>query len=431
MDQMQFHTYSFLTTACTEAVRDPVWGTVMFPESFTKLMALGEFQKLSRIKQLGPTHLLYPGAVHTRLSHSIGVYAAARSMIFALLRQLHTAGSSPPWDLTGIKSFLCAALLHDIGHFPFTHSLKDLPLRSHESLASQIILEGSRVKAVIEEDIGASARMTAAIIDDSQEAEDPQVALFRSMLSGTLDPDKLDYLNRDAFFCGVPYGLQDVDYILTKIALTRENRLAVKSQGIGSIEHLLFAKYLMYRNVYWHETVRSATAMIRKALFTGLSGGNIQPDELYHLDDRQLLKRFSGGAYPFCAPIDGVAAGTLYRPVLRLALSEFTPKQQQLLRDQKRRYEIEEHLRDEIERHSAAQLNPWEIVLDIPEPVSFEADVPVLLSDGSSVPFSEAGPVFSRPVIDGFTRALSHVRLFLPPGAGAAIDKTMLLKYLA
>ncbi|MDA3835725.1 MAG: HD domain-containing protein [Spirochaetales bacterium] len=420
------HTY--LTASCTEPLRDPVWGTVLLPKTFMELILLPEFQKLSRIRQLGPTYLLYPGAVHTRLSHSIGVFAIARKILISLLQKQNRA-TGLPWTLTGVKSFLAAALLHDIGHFPYTHSLKDLPLESHETLAARIILERKEVFAVLEKTIGASAGMTAAIIDGDQPGEDRQTAAFRSILSGTLDPDKLDYLNRDAFFCGVPYGLQDVDFILTKLKLTGDDRMGIQERGIGSIEHLLFAKYLMYRNVYWHSSVRSATAMIRKALYTGLREGLIKPSDLYQLDDQQFIQKFSASKYSFCTPIDLAAANRLYPAVLTLPQSSLTSELQNRLRSQEFRYTAEERLRRALNREHNLSLNPWEVIVDIPEPISFESDVPVELEDGTVVKFPEAGPVFTKPVIDGFTQNLSKIRLFTP--RQLSIDKDNLLEYLS
>jgi HD superfamily phosphohydrolase len=390
-----------------------------------ELIALPEFQKLASIRQLGPTYLVYPGAVHTRLSHSVGVFETARRMLLALARSLMLSGRELPWDLEGVKSFLAAALLHDLGHFPYTHSLKDLPLTTHERLASQMILESTRIKRVLELQIGASAQMTAAIIDDSSKTESEQVTLFRTILSGTLDPDKLDYLNRDALFCGVPYGQQDVDFILTKLALTADNRLAIRMKGVGSIEHLLFSKYLMYRNVYWHERVRSATAMIRKALYLGLEDGNISGNELYGLDDHQFIDTYTRNDFPYSKPIAAVSENRLYQTAATVDMNEI----HQDLRDQGTRLNMEEHLRNKLNHQYSMNLAPEDLILDIPEPVCFETDLPVLSDTGGQINFSEARPVFSPPVIRGFTETISHLRLFL--NHQHKLDKNELLEYLA
>jgi HD superfamily phosphohydrolase len=396
----------------------------MLPMSFMRLIELPQFQKLASIRQLGPTYLVYPGAVHTRLIHSIGVFEIARRMILALNTRLRQTGRKVPWDLTGLKSFLAAALLHDLGHFPYTHSLKDLPLASHEALAAREILQDRDITHALEHHIGASAHMCAAIIDEDIDTSDEQVLLFRSMLSGTLDPDKLDYLNRDAFFCGVPYVQQDVDFILTKLTLTEGHRLAVEHKGIGSIEHLLFSKYLMYRNVYWHQRVRSATAMIRKALFLGLKEGLIRNEDLYGLNDSQFIDRFSHESFRYYRPIRDVWVNRLYPLSSEVHADSLSVN----LRDGDKRLAAEERLRSRLNRSAHANLAAEEVILDIPEPVSFEADIPVITNAGDTLSFLEAKPVFSPPVIRGFTEAISSIRLFT--SVELSVDKIDLLEYL-
>ena len=134
------------------------------------------------------------------------------------------------------------------------------------------------------------------------------VGFFWKILSGVLDPDKLDYLNRDAFFCGVPYGIQDVDFILEEVFPHVENGVAISPKGITALENILFSKYLMYKTVYWHKTVRIATAMIKKAIAMALEEGAIGTQDLYGLDDEQFSARFSRARIPGFSPHRGHAA---------------------------------------------------------------------------------------------------------------------------
>ncbi|HPB65602.1 MAG TPA: HD domain-containing protein, partial [Spirochaetales bacterium] len=250
-----------LGIAFDEPVRDPLWRDVMMPTEFEPILTSPDFIKLSRILQLGPTHLVYPGATHTRRAHSIGVFELAkRSLATVLSRSGPVAGL----DGAAARGFLVAALCHDLGHFPYAHSLKELPLRDHESLTADIV-RGSLRPAV--EAAGADPDLVAAIVDQGLPAPAGSSAvalrLFRSMLSGVLDPDKLDYLNRDAWACGVPYGQQDVDFVLQQLGLDESGRPGVAERGVMAVEAVLFSKYQMYRAVYWHRTVRAATAMIK------------------------------------------------------------------------------------------------------------------------------------------------------------------------
>ena len=115
---------NYLVSDFTLTMRDPVWGDMLFTPQLINIIRHPQFQKLARIKQLGPVSLVYPGAVHTRLSHCLGVYHTSRRILMALLRN-----GEPGLTKTGVNSFLVSALLHDIGHFPFAHSLKDVVVK--------------------------------------------------------------------------------------------------------------------------------------------------------------------------------------------------------------------------------------------------------------------------------------------------------------
>jgi len=172
-------------------VRDPVWGSIFLTPALERLAASEPFAKLAGIKQLGPAHLVYPGATHTRYAHSLGVLHTARRLAAAL----DARGSLGFVSRGGLASFLVAALCHDLGHFPFAHSLKELPLAGHEALAARLLLaEPLRSLAGA---AGADPEAAAAIVDDGlPDGGSREIAFFRGLLSGVLDPDKLDYLKK-------------------------------------------------------------------------------------------------------------------------------------------------------------------------------------------------------------------------------------------
>lgn len=409
MKENSEHMLNYIHSQCTEPVRDPVWGTIGLPEGYRQLGQHPLFMRLGRIRQLGPTHLAYPGAVHTRLNHSIGVFEIAKRMLVSLIRSMTGPGI---WTPVGISSFLAAALLHDLGHFPYTHSLKDLSLLSHENLAARMILDDVHLRRILIDELHADPMMTAMIIDESIPAEDPQIQMYRTMLSGTLDPDKLDYLNRDAFFCGVPYGLQDVDFILTKIRITEDKRLGILSQGTGSIEHLLFSKYLMYRNIYWNRHVRSATSMIGKAVWMSLSEGSISPEELYHLDDNGFIEVMDRAGTVSRTNTMRVVSGRLFPECSVLEMPQISGCIEPL-RDHGCRFSVEEQLRDYLNRTCGTKLDPWDVIIDVPESISFESDLPILEADGQQRPFSSSDTVFNQDMIRLFTKKITAVRVFL------------------
>ena len=387
-------------------VRDALWKDIPMSQELFRVLQCRCVQKLSRIQQLGPASLLYPSAVHTRLDHSLGVYFLALS----ILRSLARKGCESLFTTQGVKSFLAAALLHDIGHFPYAHSLKELPLQSHEALAGELIMgERELNQAVLQ--AGAEPAMVASIIDDTLFSDDREVACYRKLRSGTLDPDKLDYLNRDAWFCGVPYGSQDAPFITSHMALSG-GLPALEEKALGNVEHLLFGKYLMYRSVYWHPSTRSATAMIKKALLSALADGAIEGKQLYGLDDSQFFLLAERVGHPAFENIRQVHDGRLFQVAYERDWCETNPFDRDAA-SLGGRGRLERRI---FERLSASYpaLKPWQVVVDIPEPISFEADIPILLADGRRVPFLGRDQLFQSDISRVFTRCLRKTRLYLP-----------------
>ena len=280
---------NILTSGFVHTIKDPLWGNIPIESGMRALLSIPAVEKLSRIKQNGPAYRIYPGAVHTRLSHSIGVYHIGRRM----LAEAAMKGHELPFSECGMKSFLAACLLHDIGHFPYAHSLKELSPKTHEEIASELIADDRKLRdAVIA--TGADPQITGAIINTSIPSGDAEILFYRHVLSGTLDPDKLDYLSRDAFFAGVPYGKQDTDFIISSLSYA-DSSLVLNEEALSLVEQVLFSKYMMYRSLYWHKGVRSATCMIKKAIISSIDENIITFDALYLKDDdefRRITERY-------------------------------------------------------------------------------------------------------------------------------------------
>jgi len=391
-----------LTEGFTCPVRDVIWGHIYFTPELAALTDSAPFLRLHRILQLGPVYRIYLGATHTRASHSIGVYHLGRR----LLQNLAERGATGWISREGAMSFLCACLLHDLGHFPYTHSLKELPLRPHESLTGDIILR-EPLKSLIAK-CGANPEMTAAIVDTgSAKACAPAELLFyRKLLSGCLDPDKLDYLNRDARYCGVPYGIQDVDFVLSRLIPNSERGVDIDSRLIPNVEAILFAKYLMYRTIYWHRQVRACTAMIKKALLEALESGSIAAEELYGLDDQSLfflLREKTGSSLA-----EAVWNGRLYSVAAEFPYDE---ADHACLKDIGRRSLYEKKLAAEFQSNGI-NLGHGDLIIDIPEPVSFETGLFVL---DEKRDFADSTSAFKAETLDSFVKTLYTIRIFMAP----------------
>jgi HD superfamily phosphohydrolase len=401
---MRSNAAAALTEGFTDPVRDVLWGHIYLTPALAALAVSAPFMRLYRIMQLGPVFRVYPGATHTRASHSIGVYHLGRR----LLQNLVERGAAAWLSGEGVRSFLCACLLHDLGHFPYTHSLKELPLRSHEALTGAIILT-EPIQRLIEAS-GADPGLTAAIVDKELPGGDSELLFYRKLLSGCLDPDKLDYLNRDARYCGVPYGAQDVDFILSRLYPHIERGADIDSRLIPNVESVLFSKYLMYRTIYWHRQVRAATAMIKKALLNGLELGLLAGEELYDLDDQSLfaLLRARTGGKPAGALVESVWEGRIYAAAAEIP---FSGADHACLKDIRGRSRYEARLAAEL-CAAGVPLKAEDLIIDVPEPVSFETGLFVLDEERY---FAESSSAFTAETLQSFVKTLYTIRVFVNP----------------
>jgi HD superfamily phosphohydrolase len=285
--------------------------------------------------------------------------------------------------------------------------LKELPLESHEALTGRLIL-AEPLRSLVGA-TGADPVLTAEIVDPSLNGKEAELLFYRKLLSGVLDPDKLDYLNRDARYCGVPYGAQDVDFILSRLYPDRERGVDIDSRGIPSVESVLFSKYLMYRTVYWHHAVRSASAMIKKALVGGLENGRIRPEELYALDDQGLfnLMELRGGALSSLAA--QVREGVFYSLVVE---APFDPRRYGALRDIRSRSWRENALAAELSARLGMEIPGEELIIDVPEPFSLETGLYVRNEDRY---FAQSSSAFTPETAQSFVRSLYAIRVFIHP----------------
>jgi HD superfamily phosphohydrolase len=304
-----------------DPIRVPLRGNVPAGPAVRALVDSGPMQRLRGVRQLGVAHLVYPGATHTRFEHSLGVYALGRLLLGRLLSR---GGRRHLSDADGWH-FLAACILHDVGHYPFSHTLEELPphpdgrvrVVRHDERAREIILGDPGIRRTLFGLWGCDPERIAAVIDERSHAGGPADALLREMLCGPLTPDRLDYLERDSQHVGVPYGrVIDIERLLAAIEITPDGAaVGVSPKGVSAVETVVFASYLMYREIYWHHAVRAAQAMLKRAVSEALLDGAVEPARLTAADDEQAVGLLRRCANPATAELmDGLShARRLYR----------------------------------------------------------------------------------------------------------------------
>jgi len=353
-----------------EVVRDPLWNNIRLDPEALAVVDTPAVQRLRYVRQLGHAFLVYPGATHSRFEHALGAYHLARRA----LSQLEDAGDVHLDSRERLRLRL-AALLHDVGHYPFSHSLEEAGLPHHEQLATRHLTGGELARRLAE--LGVPADELLALIQSR--AREPLAGL----VSGSLDVDKLDYLSRDAWMCGVPYGVIDVDRLLTSLTVAAgpdgRPALALHEKGLAALESLLFAKYQMYRNVYWHHAVRSATVMFKRLVRRAIATGTLQPETIAIATDDALihdLLQQDGTGLARSLRERRLAKRALDVPATELpAETPSWPSDDPELLER-----VEERLAREV------RLAPGELFLDFPaKPAMLGLDLPLVKRDGSVI----------------------------------------------
>ena len=238
-------------------IRDPVHGYVKMTEVERDLIDTPFVQRLRRIHQLAGSYLVYPGAVHTRFEHVVGAMHLAGQIAESLAP---TSGIGPDQ----IQEVRIAALLHDVGHGPFSHMyeevLADKTNATHEDISQRIVLE-----TPIRDVLGRSGFSAKKMSDFAVGKQSKRPPFMNEIIAGGLSADIMDYLLRDSYFTGVEYGKVDVRRVIDSLQVA-EGRLAVEDAALYAFEALLLARYEMFKAVYFHRTVRAAELMLVQSM---------------------------------------------------------------------------------------------------------------------------------------------------------------------
>lgn len=356
----------------SEIIRDPLWNNIRVDPVALRLMDTRVFQRLRYVRQLGLAYLVYPGASHSRFEHALGAYHLARRAL-SLFEERELATGVDGRDVLAVPY---AALLHDIGHYPFSHALEEIGALHHEEVARPLIM-GGEVADILRSELGDDApdRIIALILGRS-------ASPLQGLISGSLDLDKIEYLKRDAFMCGVNYGDIDVDRLLNSLTILNDPgsgapTVGISEKGLSALESLLFAKYQMYRNVYWHHAVRSATAMYKRLVDGALRAGSLSAEALAGFTDEGLLHELAARApTPLLAALRD---RRLYKRIFECPAGELPADLGEWIADDRA---LVVAVEDQLARQLG--LSPGELLLDYPVKTQMLGlDIPVRRRNGS------------------------------------------------
>ncbi|MEM2214083.1 MAG: HD domain-containing protein [Candidatus Nezhaarchaeales archaeon] len=340
-------------------IRDPVHGYVIVNELEKNVLDTYPMQRLHRIKQLGNAYLTYPGAYHSRFGHSLGVF------------HLASIASNKLLDLgiltDELQELRLAALLHDVGHGPFSHLFEEAVLRhkalSHEDLTMKII-ENTEIKDKIEE-FGYSPHRVSLLSVGRLSSP------LSILISGPFDLDKLDFLLRDSYYTGVEYGKVDAIRLLMSLRLVDASLALELPASLYALESLLISRYEMFKAVYFHKTVRAAWIMLRKAVniayqceglfnFDSIDDYLSMDDSYVELELRRLSKRredLTKEMRVSCDLHDMLERRNLFKSVYEIIVHK---TESSCIINEKLKEEIEEAIAKE------AKVDQWMVVVDTP-----------------------------------------------------------------
>ena len=354
-------------------IRDEIWGDVPVDRAVRNLLETGALQRLKGMSGLGFTFASFPKARHTRLDHAIGVYHLAR----LTLKRITESGAY--LEAREVQGALAAALLLDVGRYPYAGSIEGIKLPGVPTLKelSRRWIEHSEVAKVLRSEWDLEPHNVFRLVsrgDDPPHSLTPTEHLLRDILFGSLNVSALDRLIRDARGARVPYGLVEVEPLIERLRIVgQENRavLALDEEGAGSLQSLVFSRYLVHYNVYGHHALRIPTVMFLRAVQDAVQAGTVTFDELSEKDDAGAFVLLEDSAEPESSTatlMQRLADRGPYH--LALEFDERHPSYASLLRlrdDASWRRRVEEAWSRYLTRYRKGVAGPFDILIDLPE----------------------------------------------------------------
>ncbi|MGY8767099.1 MAG: HD domain-containing protein, partial [Pirellulales bacterium] len=351
-----------------------------------------EFRRLARISQLGLVSMVYPAAHHSRMEHSLGVY---RTTLLFLEQLSYDPRFAKIISTEDAELLIAASLLHDLGHWPFCHPIEDLRLPEvpeHELFANSFLLEGE-VADCLRDDWGINPRDVVSLL--SEKARSTKKRILQSILSGPIDVDKMDYLQRDSLHAGVPYGRNfDQQRLIGSLCLNEAGTgLALSDKGRTAAEMMVFARYVMFSEVYWHHTVRAATAMLQRAFF--MLYQQLDLDSLFRMTEQPMIDAMllAAGKGPASDLLNGLFGPSrrIYKQLLEYSFSQHAEVYDMISR---RPYpwlvQLAEEFANRLSKVLVRRVAPHEILIDAP-PVKLEVQFNIEIYDSKRDDYRKLG----------------------------------------
>ncbi|MFT5326111.1 MAG: HD superfamily phosphohydrolase [Planctomycetaceae bacterium] len=403
-------------------IRIPNEQDIPFTPRVRAIVDTAEFQRLRHISQLGLATQIYPGANHTRFEHALGVFNNA-------IRYVWQLGRDPRFceiiDHHRAEVLLVSALLHDLGHWPFCHPIEDLSLPElppHEAYAAEYLRPERELAQVLKSEWNIDPEEVLDVL--VARTDSPELRLLRSILSGPIDIDKMDYLERDSLHCGVPYGRHfDKNRLIQSLVLNEAgDGLAITQKGKTAAELMVFARYVMFSEVYWHHAVRSATCMFARSFFELHTSFDLTTlFETSETETIRLLREKATGT-DSAQLVEGVF-GT--KRQLYKRAGEYSHYQQnelyELLAGKPYEFLVRcgRNLTEELNRRRlvSRELSPVDILIDAPPPHrEVEFKVPIYFAKENKYRLlSDVSPVIESLAKKQFDDYVKRVRIFASP----------------
>ena len=401
-------------------VRIPHQLDVPFTKRVRSVVDTAEFQRLRHISQLGLASRIYPGATHSRFEHALGVFHNALQYLWQLGKDERFAAAV---SCHQAEVLMVAALLHDLGHWPFCHPIEDMglvDLPPHEQFAAEFLAPNRELGMVLKSEWGIEPdEVLDVLVARSQSSS---LKLMRSILSGPIDIDKMDYLERDSLHSGVPYGRNFDRARLIQSLLVNEagDGLAISSKGKTAAELMVFARYVMFSEVYWHHAVRSATCMFARSFFELHQSLDLR--SLFQQSEFDVIRQLrTTGAGTAVAPLlEGLFGPKrrLQKRVLELSLYQTPDLYRQIAgRPYADLQRLTRQLSERIARELACDIGPVELLIDAPplhKEVEFKVDI-YYPKERKYYPLSHVSPVVNALARTQFDDYVKRVRIFADP----------------